>query len=77
MPLLDELHRDVFPLPEVPAWVLSLLRFGLPRSAKALRAYVEQVRNRQLEFDAAEIRIRAERRVGELMQGRRHDDRLE
>jgi hypothetical protein len=35
--------------------------------AEAIRAYTKQARNRQLEFDAAEIRIRAERRVGELM----------
>ena len=37
--------------------------------ADALRAYAKQARNRQLELDAAEIRIRAERRVGELMLG--------
>ena len=37
--------------------------------ADAIRAYARQARNRQLELDAAEIRIRAERRVGELMQG--------
>ena len=37
--------------------------------AEALRAYARQARNRQLELDAAEIRIRAERRLGELMQG--------
>jgi hypothetical protein len=32
-----------------------------------LRAYAKQAKNRQLEVDAAEIRIRAERRVGELI----------
>jgi hypothetical protein len=37
--------------------------------AEAIRAYAKQARNRQLELDAAEIRIRAERRLGELMQG--------
>jgi hypothetical protein len=37
--------------------------------ADAIRAYAKQARNRQLELDAAEIRIRAERRVGELMLG--------
>jgi hypothetical protein len=37
--------------------------------AEAVRAYAKQARNKQLELDAAEIRIRAERRVGELMQG--------
>lgn len=35
--------------------------------AEAMRAYARQAKNRQLEVDAAEIRIRAERRVGELM----------
>jgi hypothetical protein len=35
--------------------------------ADALRAYSKQAKNRQLEVDAAEIRIRAERRLGELM----------
>ena len=39
--------------------------------AEALRAYAKQAKNRQLEIDAAEIRIRAERRVGELMQAQR------
>ena len=40
---------------------------GIAR-AEAVRAYAKQARNRQLELDAAEIRIRAERRLGELMQ---------
>lgn len=35
--------------------------------ADAVRAYAKQAKNRQLEIDAAEIRIRAERRLGELM----------
>jgi hypothetical protein len=35
--------------------------------ADAMRAYAKQARNRQLEIDAAEIRMRAERRVGELI----------
>jgi hypothetical protein len=35
--------------------------------AEAVRAYAKQAKNRQLEVDAAEIRIRAERRLGELM----------
>ena len=38
-------------------------------NAEALRAYGRQARDRQRERDAAEIRIRAERRLGELMQG--------
>lgn len=37
-------------------------------AAEAMRAYARQAKNKQLELDAAEIRIRAERRVGELMQ---------
>jgi FtsZ-binding cell division protein ZapB len=35
--------------------------------AEAIRAYAKQAKNRQMEVDAAEIRIRAERRLGELM----------
>jgi hypothetical protein len=35
--------------------------------ADAVRAYARQAKNRQMEIDAAEIRIRAERRLGELM----------
>ena len=39
--------------------------------ADAIRAYAKQAKNRQLELDAAEIRIRAERRLGELMAAQR------
>lgn len=35
--------------------------------AEALRAYARQAKNKDLEIDAAEIRMRAERRVGELI----------
>lgn len=35
--------------------------------AEAVRAYARQAKNRQLETDAAEIRVRAERRLGELI----------
>ncbi len=35
--------------------------------AEAMRAYARQAKNRQLEVDAAEIRMRAERRLGELI----------
>src|SRR5262249_34152875 len=36
-------------------------------ASEALHAYAEQAKNKQLEVDAAEIRIRAERQVGELI----------
>ena len=39
----------------------------ISNSAAMLRAYAKQAKNRQLEVDAAEIRIRAERRLGELI----------
>jgi FtsZ-binding cell division protein ZapB len=39
--------------------------------AEAMRAYAKQAKNRQMEVDAAEIRIRAERRLGELMGAQR------
>lgn len=39
--------------------------------AEAMRAYAKQAKNKQLEIDAAEIRIRAERRIGELMSAQR------
>ena len=35
--------------------------------AEAMRAYAHQAKNRQMEIDATEIRIRAERRLGELI----------
>lgn len=39
--------------------------------SEAMRAYARQAKNKQLEIDAAEIRIRAERRIGELMEAQR------
>lgn len=39
--------------------------------AAAMRAYAKQAKNRQLEVDAVEIRFRAERRIGELMQAQK------
>lgn len=39
--------------------------------AEAMRAYAKQAENKQLETDAAEIRIRATRRIGELMAAQR------
>jgi N6-adenosine-specific RNA methylase IME4 len=35
--------------------------------AEAMRAYARQAKNKQLEVDAAEIRMRAERRLGEIL----------
>ena len=35
--------------------------------AEAMRAYARQAKNRQLEVDTAEIRMRAERRLGEII----------
>ena len=35
--------------------------------ASAMRAYAQQAKNRQMEVDAAEIRMRAERRLGEML----------
>lgn len=37
----------------------------------AMKAYARQAKNRQLEADAVEIRFRAERRIGQLMQAQR------
>ena len=39
--------------------------------SEAMRAYARQAKNKQLEMQAAEIRIRAERRIGELMAAQR------
>lgn len=39
--------------------------------SEAMRAYAKQAKNRQLEVDAAEIRIRAERRLGEMIAGQK------
>lgn len=36
--------------------------------SEAIRAYARQAKNKQLEVDAAEIRLRAERKLGELIQ---------
>lgn len=41
--------------------------------AMAMRLYAKQAKNRQLEADAFEIRMRAERRVGEMMEVGRND----
>jgi N6-adenosine-specific RNA methylase IME4 len=40
---------------------------GIRNKAEAMRAYARQAKNRELEVDAAEIRVRAERRLGELI----------
>lgn len=39
--------------------------------AEAMRAYAHQAKNKQLEVDAAEIRFRAERRLGELIRAQK------
>lgn len=38
---------------------------------EAIRAYAKQAKNKQLEIDAAEIRIRSERRLGEMLREQR------
>ena len=40
---------------------------GIRDKAIAMKAYAHQAKNRELEVDAAEIRMRAERRLGELI----------
>ena len=39
--------------------------------AEAMRAYARQAKNRQLEVDTAEIRMRAERRLGEIIKAQK------
>jgi hypothetical protein len=39
--------------------------------SEAMRAYARQAKNKQMEAQAAEIRFRAERRIGELMEAQR------
>lgn len=39
--------------------------------SEAMRAYAKQAKNKQLEVDAGEIRIRAERRLGEMIAAQR------
>lgn len=45
---------------------------GIRDSAEAMRAYARQAKNKQLEIDASEIRFRAERRIGELMEAQKN-----
>src|SRR5215211_626697 len=40
---------------------------GILDTQAAIQAYARQAKNKDLEVDAAEIRIRAERRLGELI----------
>ncbi len=44
---------------------------NIGNKAEALRVYAQQAKDKQLEVDAAEIRIRAERRLGELLKAQR------
>lgn len=44
---------------------------GIRDKASAMRAYAQQAKNRQMEVDAAEIRMRAERRLGELIRAQK------
>lgn len=44
--------------------------------SEAMRAYAKQAKNKQLEVDAAEIRIRAERRLGEMIAAQREAGNL-
>ena len=45
-------------------------------ASSAMKAYAKQAKNRQLELDAIEIRTRAERRCGELMEAQRASEGL-
>ena len=47
------------------------MRDDIRDNSEALRAYAKQAKNKQLEVDASEIRFRAERRIGELMEMQR------
>jgi hypothetical protein len=49
---------------------------GLRDKGEAMRVYAKQAKNKLLEVQAAEIRIRAERRIGELMAAQRDAGKL-
>src|SRR5512145_1961263 len=45
----------------------SRITWDLRDKAEAMRAYARQANNKQVEIDAADIRMRVERRLGELL----------
>jgi site-specific DNA-methyltransferase (adenine-specific) len=50
---------------------------SLHDKAEAMRAYARQAKNRQLEIDAAEIRMRAERRLGEMLSAAKQQGQIQ
>jgi hypothetical protein len=44
---------------------------GIRNKAEAIRAYARQAKNKSLEVDAAEIRVRAERRLGQMIRAQK------
>ena len=63
---ITAVHTQVDSDPDIGIW------YTATTPVQVLRAHARQAKNRQLELDAAEIRIRANCRVGELMSGQGH-----